>query len=415
MDRKDLKKSRQRFTSSSSLGSDSSFVTAWDLSPTSEELPYISPLSIVRPPKEISSYGWDIGYQSRYFLCSNGIRLHYTEIFSETSTQTTISSYQHIFLLHGSSTWSYLFRKVIPILLSKYSSDPYNSKPLHILALDLPGFGLSDHIATASDITYPLLLQCTLEFLNAKYSCRVSGDDHLSPSRQKQFSEITIAAHGWASFIVAGILAKTSSTKDILIKNLLLINPSCEIVPDVTYTLLKCLISSLFHGIIRPSMIVSIGIHGYFPDISGYDSPYPNATHRYAFTSIPGLTPLPILSDPFILSLRRLFPWLNSIPLLRYFLHWGDDLRMILEESKLQLSHWCVGSRKLVVLVSERDQWGGLGSWWADTMNGDLVVIPESCKIFYYFSFSLFLSFLLIFFLFLFIKILIILPYFLFF
>lgn len=68
-------------------------------------------------------------------------RLHYVDAgppLAEWSGET-------ILLLHGQPSWSYLYRKVIPLLVAAGH---------RVVAPDLPGFGKSDKPSLADDITY---------------------------------------------------------------------------------------------------------------------------------------------------------------------------------------------------------------------------------------------------------------------
>jgi len=63
-----------------------------------------------------------------------------------------------VLLLHGEPTWSYLYRKMIPVLVAH---------GLRVVAPDLPGFGRSDKPRRVADFTYARLVGWMLQWLTA--------------------------------------------------------------------------------------------------------------------------------------------------------------------------------------------------------------------------------------------------------
>lgn len=85
-----------------------------------------------------------------HYLSLDGIRLHYVDegpITGET-----------VLLLHGEPTWSYLYRKMIPILADA---------GLRVVAPDLAGFGKSDKLARREDYSYALHVDLLKRFVTA--------------------------------------------------------------------------------------------------------------------------------------------------------------------------------------------------------------------------------------------------------
>lgn len=77
--------------------------------------------------EDLPGYPWPPRYLSD-LPSLNGLRMHYLDAGSRTSTLTYLC-------LHGNPTWSYLYRKMIPVFLSAGS---------RVVAPDLIGFGKSD-------------------------------------------------------------------------------------------------------------------------------------------------------------------------------------------------------------------------------------------------------------------------------
>jgi haloalkane dehalogenase len=79
----------------------------------------------------------DFPYRPRYVEVTGGLRMHYVD---EGPRDGRV-----VLLLHGEPTWSYLYRKMIPILAGA---------GLRVVAPDLIGFGRSDKPADEADYTY---------------------------------------------------------------------------------------------------------------------------------------------------------------------------------------------------------------------------------------------------------------------
>lgn len=72
----------------------------------------------------------------------------------EASTTASGSSKVETFLcLHGQPTWSYLYRKLIPVLLNYTTLSPGNKPRRRVVAPDLIGFGRSDKPTRDADYT----------------------------------------------------------------------------------------------------------------------------------------------------------------------------------------------------------------------------------------------------------------------
>lgn len=71
-----------------------------------------------------------------HYIEINGARVHYVD---EGSGET-------ILCLHGEPTWSYLYRKMIPILAARH----------RVIAMDFIGFGRSDKFSDSEDYTFQM-------------------------------------------------------------------------------------------------------------------------------------------------------------------------------------------------------------------------------------------------------------------
>jgi haloalkane dehalogenase len=79
----------------------------------------------------------DYPYKPRYHTLASGLRMHYLD---EGPRNAPV-----VLLLHGEPTWSYLYRKMIPV---------FTAAGLRAVAPDLVGFGKSDKPDRMDDYTY---------------------------------------------------------------------------------------------------------------------------------------------------------------------------------------------------------------------------------------------------------------------
>lgn len=91
---------------------------------------------IVRTPENRFENLEGYNFSSNYLNVEKNLRLHYLD---EGDHENPI-----ILLLHGEPTWSYLYRKMIPIL----------SRDFRVIAPDLIGFGKSDKFVNREEYTY---------------------------------------------------------------------------------------------------------------------------------------------------------------------------------------------------------------------------------------------------------------------
>ena len=97
-------------------------------------------MKILRTPDECFNNLEDYPFEPNYIDIEHNnhtLRMHYLDENSESE--------EIVLLMHGEPTWSYLYRKIIPILVS-------NGK--RVIAPDLIGFGKSDKPSAREDYSY---------------------------------------------------------------------------------------------------------------------------------------------------------------------------------------------------------------------------------------------------------------------
>src|SRR2546425_12886990 len=76
-------------------------------------------------------------FEPHYVEIGDGIRMHYVD--------EGPSSADPVLMLHGEPSWSYLYRKMVPVVVAA---------GLRAVCPGLPGFGRSDKPAKRTDYTY---------------------------------------------------------------------------------------------------------------------------------------------------------------------------------------------------------------------------------------------------------------------
>lgn len=94
--------------------------------------------NVLRTPDERFTGLPDWPYAPRYFELPNGLRLHYIDEGPRDAAKTFLC-------LHGQPTWSYLYRRMIPV---------FTAAGHRVVAPDFPGFGRSDKPADEATYTF---------------------------------------------------------------------------------------------------------------------------------------------------------------------------------------------------------------------------------------------------------------------
>jgi haloalkane dehalogenase len=102
---------------------------------------------VIRTPENRFENLEDYHFQSNYIDVEDELKLHYLDEGNENNPT--------VLLLHGEPTWSYLYRKMIPIL----------SKDFRVIAPDLIGFGKSDKFVNREDYTYQKHIDWVTSFI----------------------------------------------------------------------------------------------------------------------------------------------------------------------------------------------------------------------------------------------------------
>lgn len=171
-----------------------------------------------------------------------------------------------ILLLHGEPTWSYLYRKMIPLL----------SQSHRVIAPDFIGFGKSDKFTKRSDYSFDLHAQTLLSFI-----------------QKLSLDKITLVVHDWGGLI--GLTVATQIPEKIA--RLVILNTGLitgdfplpeafhkwrsfvERTPDLPIA--KIVEKSLY----QPERLTK-------EVLAGYEAPFPDASYKAGASAWPLLVPL---------------------------------------------------------------------------------------------------------------------------
>lgn len=131
-------------------------------------------MEILRTPEESFKNLPDYPFVPNYLEVAKGLQMHYVDAGDPQG--------EVVLLLHGEPSWSYLYRKMIPI---------FAAQGYRVLAPDLIGFGKSDKPSQTSDYTYAHHLAWLEEFLN-----------------QMELSAINVFCQDWGGLLGLRLIAK---------------------------------------------------------------------------------------------------------------------------------------------------------------------------------------------------------------
>jgi tRNA(adenine34) deaminase len=204
---------------------------------------------------ELPGFPWQARYTSE-LASLGGLRLHYVDEGPRDAAVTWLC-------LHGNPTWSYLYRRMIPVFLAAGH---------RVLAPDMPGFGKSDKPVEVSQHTFSWHRQVLLEF--------VEGLD---------LERVNLVVQDWGGLLgltmpmaapqrYAGLLVMNTylaTADEPLPEGFLQWRAMCGSKPDFSI-----------------SRLISRGNpHLSETECSAYDAPFPSALYRAATRAFPEMVP----------------------------------------------------------------------------------------------------------------------------
>ena len=207
------------------------------------------------------------------------LRMHYVDAGPEDAPV--------VLLLHGEPTWSYLYRKVIPVLVAA---------GLRAIAPDHIGFGRSDKLCEATDYTYARHIGWIHSFITAL-----------------DLRAVTLFGQDWGGAIgLSAVAREPERFQRLVLGNTMLhtLEPelagklswaahSDETTSTVAEGLLNWVTASQRMPVLRPSLFVNGStVSDVPPDVAAaYDAPFPEPRYLAAVRQFPILIPI-TRSDP---------------------------------------------------------------------------------------------------------------------
>jgi haloalkane dehalogenase len=198
----------------------------------------------------------DFGYEPRY-ADVGGLRLAYVEAGPPAG--------EPVLLLHGEPSWSFLYRKVIPVLAEA---------GLHAIAPDLIGFGRSDKPAEAADHSYARHVEWIRAFAFDALDLR----------------GVTLVGQDWGGLIGLRLVAEHPDRFARVVAANTGLPTGDQPMPDVWLR---------FREVVRTapalsvSRLVQSGCQTTLPPevLAAYDAPFPEPSYAAAVRAMPDLVP----------------------------------------------------------------------------------------------------------------------------
>ena len=223
-------------------------------------------MPVIRTPEERFKDLPDFPFRPHY-LDMNGVRIHYLD---EGEGQV-------ILCLHGEPSWSYLYRKMIPIL----------SKNHRVLVMDFIGFGRSDKFTE-----------------HGEYSFQMHHDSIIHFIRAMKLEQITLAVQDWG-----GLLGLTvASEMPEFFSRLVIMNtglPSGDEPMSKGFMRWREFASSSSDLPVGLAIQNGTSERALKPEIvAAYESPFPDVAYKAGAMIFPLLVPLSP-DDPGAAEMRR--------------------------------------------------------------------------------------------------------------
>jgi haloalkane dehalogenase len=213
-------------------------------------------MRVLRTPQERFAGLPDFGYEPRY-ADVGGLRLAYVEAGPQAG--------EPVLLLHGEPSWSFLYRKVIPVLAED---------GLRVIAADLIGFGRSDKPAQVADHSYARHVEWIRAFAFDALGLR----------------EVTLVGQDWGGLIGLRLVAEHPDRFARVVAANTGLPTGDQPMPEVWLR---------FREVVRTAPALSVprlvqsGCQTALPPgvLAAYEAPFPDASYLAAVRAMPELVP----------------------------------------------------------------------------------------------------------------------------
>ncbi len=214
-------------------------------------------MDVLRTPDERFTSLPGFPYEPRYAETSDGLRLAYVD---EGPADGPV-----VLLLHGEPTWSYLYRKMIPVLVEA---------GMRAVAPDLVGFGRSDKPTQLSDYTYARHVEWV----------RSAVLDGLG------LQDVTLVCQDWGGLIGLRLVAEHPDRFAAVCAANTGLPDGTRRLPDAWWQFRDFVVRTEDLPI---GFLVKSGCVEGLPDevVAAYDAPFPDATYKAGPRAFPDLIP----------------------------------------------------------------------------------------------------------------------------
>ncbi len=231
-------------------------------------------MSVIRTPEERFSNLPDFSFMPHYVEV-NGLRVHYVD---EGKGEVLLC-------LHGEPTWSYLYRKMIPILLAKH----------RVLAMDFIGFGRSDKFTEQNEYSFQMHCNTLSGFINAL-----------------SLNKITLVVHNWGGLIGLRIVSEMPKQfSRLVIMNTGL--PTGVVPASEAFLKWQKFVQNTPDLPIGQVMRMGMANGSKIPSevVAAYEAPFPDASYKAGAVAWPMLVPLQP-DDPGAAEMRQAKDFLSK-------------------------------------------------------------------------------------------------------
>jgi len=210
-------------------------------------------MTVIRTPDHCFQNLPDFPFKPRY-LEINGMRIHYIDE----------GKGKPVLCLHGEPTWSFLYRRMIPLL----------AKTHRVLAFDFVGFGRSDKLTEPQEYSFDLHRKTLIGFIDAL-----------------ELNEITVVVHDWGGPIGLRVVTELPDRfVRLVILNTFL--PTGEERPSKAFLSWRDMVER-----VAPDLPIGSIMRRALPNataeiIAAYEAPFPTAAYKAGAVAWPLMVPL---------------------------------------------------------------------------------------------------------------------------
>jgi len=218
-------------------------------------------VKVLRTPDEYFKDLTDFPYEPNYLEISDAslgaLRMHYID--------TGPGSADPVLLMHGEPTWSYLYRKMIPIITAAGH---------RVVAPDLIGFGRSDKPGRQEDYSYQRHIDWMQAFID-----------------QLSLHNITLVCHDWGGLIGLRLVAADPQRFAGVVAANTFLPTGYHKMPEAFHSWLQFSKESPLFDI---GSIVNMGsVNPLSPEtIAAYNAPFPDDSFKAGARVFPSLVPI---------------------------------------------------------------------------------------------------------------------------